>query len=97
MLWANAPKFVGAMIAVAVGWMIVPYVGTLRGVLETRELWLIVVGGLAYTVGALGYAIKRPNPWPGHFGYHEVFHALTLVGAGTHLAAILSILRRAAG
>ena len=97
MLWPGAPKFVGAVIAVAVGWTIVPYIGTLRRVLESGELWLIVVGGLAYTVGALGYALKRPNPWPGHFGYHEVFHALTLVGAGTHLAAILSILKRTTG
>lgn len=97
MLWPNAPKFVGAAIAVAVGWTIVPYIGTLRRVLESGELWLIGIGGLAYTLGALGYALKRPNPWPGHFGYHEVFHALTLVGAGTHLAAILSILRRAGG
>ena len=97
MLWPGAPKFVGAVIAVAVGWTIVPYVGTLRRVLETSELWLIVVGGLAYTIGALVYALKRPDPRPDHFGYHEVFHALTLVGAGTHLAAVVSILRRAAG
>jgi hemolysin III len=97
MLWPGAPKFVGAVIAVAVGWTIVPYVGTLRRVLEAGELWLIVVGGLAYTIGALVYALKRPDPWPHHFGYHEVFHALTLVGAGTHLAAVLSILRRSAG
>jgi hemolysin III len=97
MLWPGAPKFVGAIIAVAVGWTIVPYAGTLRRVLEASELWLIVVGGLAYTTGALVYALKRPDPWPARFGYHEVFHALTLIGAGTHLAAVLSILRRTAG
>lgn len=97
MLWPGAPKFVGAIIAVAVGWTIVPYAGTLRRVLEASELWLIVGGGLAYTIGALVYALKRPDPWPARFGYHEVFHALTLIGAGTHLAAVLSILRRTAG
>jgi len=43
------------------------------------------------------YAARRPDPWPLTFGYHEVFHALTLVGAGLHLAAVLSILRTAAG
>jgi len=41
------------------------------------------------------YAMKRPDPWPRTFGYHEIFHALTLVGAGLHLAAVLSILRSA--
>jgi hemolysin III len=97
MLWPGAPKFVAATIAVAVGWTIVPYIGTLRRVLEAGELWLIVVGGLAYTIGALVYALKRPDPWPGHFGYHEVFHALTLVGAGTHLVAVFSLLQRVAG
>ncbi|MBP2649105.1 MAG: hemolysin family channel protein [Gemmatimonadetes bacterium] len=97
MLWPGAPKFVSAAIAVAVGWTIVPYIDTLVRVLDATELWLIVVGGIAYTVGAVVYAVKRPNPWPQTFGYHEVFHALTLVGAGLHLAAVLSILRTAAG
>ena len=55
--------------------------------------WLLALGGIAYTVGAVVYAIKRPNPRPSHFGYHEVFHALTLVGAGLHLAAVFSMLR----
>jgi hemolysin III len=96
MLWPRAPKFVTATIAVAVGWTIVPYIGVLRRVLDSTELWLIVVGGIAYTVGAVVYALKRPNPWPRTFGYHEIFHALTLVGAGLHLAAVLSIVRRMA-
>jgi hemolysin III len=97
MLWPGAPKFISAAIAVAVGWTIVPYIDTLVRVLDATELWLIVVGGIAYTVGAVEYAVKRPNPWPRTFGYHEIFHALTLVGAGLHLAAVLSILGTAAG
>jgi hemolysin III len=97
MLWPGAPKFISAAIAVAVGWTIVPYIDTLVRVLDATELWLIVVGGIAYTVGAVVYAVKRPNPWPRTFGYHEIFHALTLVGAGLHLAAVLSILGTAAG
>ena len=96
LLWPGAPKFVGAAIAVAVGWTIVPYIGALTRALHPAELWLIVLGGVAYTVGALVYALKRPDPWPRTFGYHEIFHALTLVGAGLHLAAVLSIVRSAA-
>lgn len=94
LFWPGAPKFVSAAIAVAVGWTIVPFLDTLSRVLTDAELWLIALGGIAYTVGAVVYAVKRPNPWPRSFGYHEVFHALTLVGAGLHLAAVFSIVGR---
>jgi len=52
-------------------------------------------GGLAYTVGALVYARKRPDPWPDVFGFHEVFHACTLVGAGlfAYLVAFVALPR----
>lgn len=93
MFWPAAPKWVSASIALAVGWTIVPYLGTVRELLETDEIWLIALGGLAYTAGAIVYAVKRPNPWPRHFGYHEIFHALTIVAAGLHLAAVISIMR----
>lgn len=91
--WPSAPKWVGAVIAVALGWTVVPYLHELTQALTRWELSLIVAGGLAYTVGAVVYALKRPNPWPATFGYHEVFHALTLVAAALHLGAILGIVR----
>ena len=95
LFWPRAPKFVSAAIAVAVGWTIVPYLGRIADVLSSAEIWLLVVGGVAYTVGAVVYAARRPNPWPRDFGYHEVFHTLVLVGAGLHLAAVISIVRSA--
>jgi hemolysin III len=49
---------------------------------------LLLVGGAAYTVGALFYALRRPNPWPQHFGHHEFFHACTLVAAICHHIAM---------
>jgi hemolysin III len=49
---------------------------------------LLLIGGLAYTVGAVAYALKRPNPYPGVLGYHEVFHLCTLIAAGCQYAAI---------
>jgi len=49
---------------------------------------LLVLGGLFYTVGALTYARKRPDPWPATFGYHEIFHACTVLGAATHFVVI---------
>ena len=93
MLWPGAPKWVSAALAIAVGWTIVPYLGAIGRALDPPQIWLIALGGIAYTVGALVYAMKRPNPWPRHFGYHEIFHVLTLVGAGLHLAAVLLIVR----
>ncbi len=49
---------------------------------------LLLVGGIAYSLGAIVYARKRPDPWPEWFGFHEIFHAFTLVAALCHLAAI---------
>ena len=93
LFWPMAPKVVSAVIALAVGWTIVPYFSRIQRNLTDVELTLIVIGGLAYTVGALVYALKRPNPWPRTYGYHEIFHTLTLVGAGLHLIAVVSIVR----
>ena len=49
---------------------------------------LLAVGGLLYTVGGIAYGLKKPNPWPGTFGYHEVFHAMTIVAAICHYIAV---------
>jgi hemolysin III len=95
--WPSAPKWIGAVIALALGWTVVPYLPDVARMLSPWELRLIVAGGLAYTLGAIVYALKRPNPWPRTFGYHEVFHALTLVGAALHLGAILGIVRDQGG
>ena len=91
MLWPGAPKWVTAAIAVAVGWTMVPYLDAVGRALSSVELCLVALGGAAYTVGAVVYATKRPNPWPRTFGYHEIFHALTLVGAALHFAAMALI------
>jgi hemolysin III len=94
LFWIRAPKALIATIAVAMGWMIVPYAGEVRRLLGPH-MWLIVAGGIAYTVGAVVYAIKRPNPSPARFGYHEVFHALTIVGAVLHFVAVIHVVRNA--
>jgi len=92
LFWVKAPKALIALVAVAMGWMIVPYFAEVREFLGAY-VWLILAGGIVYTIGALVYALKRPDPWPRVFGYHEVFHALTLVGALLHFAAIVKIVR----
>jgi hemolysin III len=93
LFWVHAPKVLTAVLAVAVGWTLVPWLGEVRRALGAGELALIFAGGVAYTAGALAYALKRPDLKPGVFGYHEVFHALTLVGAALHFAAVLRLVR----
>ncbi|HYO64792.1 MAG TPA: hemolysin III family protein, partial [Archangium sp.] len=95
LFWVNAPKAITAALAVGVGWTLVPYMGEAYRSLGARQLALILAGGVAYTAGALAYASKRPNPRPGVFGYHEVFHALTIVGAVLHFIAVLLLVRSA--
>ena len=92
LFWVRAPKVLVAVVAVALGWTIVPYFDEARRLLG-GAVWLILAGGIAYTAGAIVYAARRPDPWPRVFGYHEVFHALTLVGALLHFAAIVGIVR----
>jgi hemolysin III len=95
LFWVGAPKVITAALAIAVGWTLVPYLEDARRALGVTELSLILAGGVAYTTGAIAYALKRPDLRPGVFGYHELFHALTLVGAGLHFAVVLRLVRAA--
>ncbi len=95
LFWIRAPKFVVAVAAVAVGWSVVPHFGALRAGLSLGAFSLLLAGGILYTLGALAYATKRPNPRPGVFGYHEVFHALTIVAGALHFACVLMLVKGA--
>jgi hemolysin III len=94
LFWVNAPKALVAVLAVALGWTIVPYFGEVRRLLG-GGMWLLLAGGIAYTAGAIAYAARRPDPFPRVFGYHEVFHALTIIGASLHFVAVLRIVQQA--
>jgi hemolysin III len=87
-VWLDAPKGVIALPYVVVGWAAVVVLPQLFRALGGAGFALLLAGGLAYTTGALVYAAKRPNPIPGVLGYHEVFHACTIVGAVLHLVVI---------
>jgi hemolysin III len=94
LFWVTAPKALVAVLAIALGWTLVPYFSETRRLLG-GDIWLILAGGLAYTFGAVVYAVKRPNPWPRVFGYHEIFHVLTIVGAVLHFVVVLNVVRAA--
>jgi len=86
--WVAAPKWLSATIGLALGWLAVVALPQLAGRLSAPALALLVTGGLAYTAGAVVYARRRPDPVPAVFGYHELFHALTIVGIGCQYVAI---------
>ncbi len=76
----------------AMGWAALAATPALLDHLSSTELALLVAGGVAYTVGFPVLLLKRPDPWPNVFGYHEVWHAFTVVAAGLHVAAVASLL-----
>jgi hemolysin III len=93
-LWVTAPKPLIAVIYVILGWSILPYVGKMHAAVGPWPLALILVGGVVYSLGALVYARKRPDPMPRVFGYHEVFHTLVIVAAVLHFSAVAIIALR---
>jgi hemolysin III len=88
MVWPHAPRWLGVPIYLALGWAAVFVLVDILSLVGVTVLVLLAVGGLLYSAGAIAYASKRPNPWPGTFGYHEVFHAMTIVAASCHYIAV---------
>ena len=87
-LWVGAPRWLYTPVYVALGWVVVFFLpGFLAGA-GVAVLVLIVVGGALYSVGALIYGLKRPNPSPRWFGFHEVFHTLTVAAFIVHYIAV---------
>jgi hemolysin III len=84
----TVPRMIFTAIYVVVGWCAAVGFSQLQRNLGGAGFGLVLGGGLLYTLGAVVYALKRPDPWPRVFGFHEIFHLFTLAGAGCHLAAI---------
>jgi len=88
MLWLDAPSWLVALVYVVAGWQIVLDLPAYVGALTAAELVMLAAGGACYSLGAVVYAAHRPDPWPAVFGYHEVFHALTIVAVACQYVAI---------
>ena len=86
--WVEAPKALGAAIAVLLGWVGVAALPQLIGRVGVAPTTLLIVGGALYTVGALVYAFRRPNPNPRVFGYHEIFHAFVVAAVACHYVGV---------
>ena len=91
--WAHAPKWITALVCVALGWAVVGEVVARAGAAGWPCILLLVASGAVYSVGALVYALKRPDPFPRTFGYHEIFHALVVAASVlvyAHVTGVLS-------
>jgi hemolysin III len=88
--WIDAPRWLYVALYLVLGWAAVMYMVDLFQA-NAAMMILVIVGGVLYTLGAIVYALKRPNPWPGHFGFHEIFHVCTVLAFLCHWTACLLI------
>ncbi|MFN2616386.1 MAG: hemolysin III family protein [Thermoleophilaceae bacterium] len=88
LVWIDAPKPIVAAIYVVLGWVAVAVFPDLLRELGVTGAALVAAGGVLYTAGAVVYALRRPDPIPAVFGYHEVFHALVIVAAALQYAVV---------
>lgn len=89
LFFINAPRFIGTMIYLAMGWIVVIPVKQLYTNMPADIMSFLVAGGLAYTFGAIIYAAKKPNPLPEYMGFHELFHFFIVAGAMFHLIMVI--------
>ncbi len=86
--WIGAPRWLAAIVYLALGWVGVLAAPQLFSGAGVAAATLVAIGGVLYTVGAIAYATKRPNRWPGTFGYHELFHVLVVAAAAVQFVAV---------
>lgn len=95
--WPNVGHWVSITMQIVQGWLALPFIGIVARTLPPAAVWLLVLGGLSYTVGAVFFVTRRPRLWPHVFSYHEVFHVCVVAGSALHYAAIIRYVARAAG
>jgi hemolysin III len=86
--WIDAPRWLVAGTYLGLGWLALVALPQLLSRVSVAPLVLLAAGGLLYTVGAVIYGARRPNPWPRVFGFHELFHTLVIAAAAAQFVAI---------
>jgi hemolysin III len=95
--WHNAPRWLFVPMYLGLGWVALAVLPDLVRSAPAAANWLLVAGGVLYSLGALVFATRTPDPVPEVFGFHEVFHALTIAAASCHAAAITMAVLHASG
>jgi hemolysin III len=88
--WIGAPRWLYVPLYISLGWGALAFIVDFFNA-NAVMMTLILVGGLFYTIGAVIYGLKRPNPFPGKFGFHEIFHTLTLLAFLCHWVGIFLV------
>ncbi|MDT8272331.1 MAG: hemolysin III family protein [Desulfomonilia bacterium] len=88
LFWIQAPRWISAGVYVFMGWLALAGIGPIVNTLQPGAVFWLFAGGLFYSVGALIYALKRPDPLPNVFGFHEIFHIFVLLGSLSHFWTI---------
>jgi len=82
--WMSAPRWLSTFIYILMGWLAVIVIYPLVNAIQIGALIWLSIGGLFYTIGAVIYALKKPDPYPGILGFHEIFHLFVLLGTFSH-------------
>jgi hemolysin III len=90
-LWIGAPRWLYLPVYIGLGWAAVFWLGQFAAAAGPTVLTLIIVGGLLYSIGGVVYGLRRPDPLPRWFGYHEVFHSLTIAAFAVHYVGVSMI------
>lgn len=88
--WIHAPRILYTSIYLIMGWVGIAAIYPLYTKLTVTSIEWLIAGGLLYTIGAIIYAFKKPDPFPGIFGFHEIWHVFVILGTSSHFVAIFS-------
>lgn len=89
--WSHSPKWIRAIFYVILGWACIPFIPEIKSALGVYNMKLLINGGLIYSLGAVVYAFKHPDPFPRVLGYHEIFHILVVIASGFHFVVIYNL------
>ncbi|MGV9710613.1 PAQR family membrane homeostasis protein TrhA [Gordonia sp. NPDC003424] len=92
LIWPSAPRWLGVSLYILLGWVIIVVAPSLVAEAGMTVAVLLALGGVFYSIGAILFAVRWPNPWPATFGHHELFHACTAVAALLHYVAVWLVL-----
>ena len=94
LFWMSAPRWLSTAFYLGMGWLVIIGAAPLIRALQTGALFWLTLGGVMYSIGAAIYVVKRPNPWPRVFGFHEIFHVFVMAGSFCHFWVMYEYITR---
>lgn len=91
LIWMHAPRPIYVSIYVGMGWVALFFAVPLVRALNVSQISLLIAGGLFYTIGAICYTRKTPDPFPGVFGFHEIWHLFVMAGSAAHFLMVRTL------